>query len=168
MAAISIILRARADERPVETVSREIVAGELPVYKAGKYLTFRVARQDFAMLAECVRGILPMHELAPLETAHEWICGFAAVGGRDFPVVDLRAKLGIAHGSHGREPFIVVVEAGTRLVGFVADRVSEVIAVRQRDFRRGMVRTQGRPRRVLEPEGIMKAEDWRSFGIAPK
>ncbi len=71
-----------------------------------------------------VRGILPVHQMTAIE-AHKWICGFAAVSGRDFPVVDLRAKLGIAHGSHGREPFIIVVETRGRLVGFIADRVSE-------------------------------------------
>jgi purine-binding chemotaxis protein CheW len=154
--------RLRADKRPVETVS-----DALPVYKAGKYLTFRVARQDFAMSADCVRGILPVHEMVALETPHDFICGFAAVGGRDFPVLDLRAKLGIPHGSHGREPFIIVVhaggEAGGRLLGFIADRVSELLDLRARDFRNGAVRGHGRPRRVLDPDRIMTADDWAAF-----
>jgi chemotaxis signal transduction protein len=88
----------------------ETVSDALPVYKAGKYLTFRVARQDFAMSADCVRGLLPVHEMVTLETPHNFVFGFAAVGGRDFPVLDLRAKLDIPHGSDGREPFIIVVE----------------------------------------------------------
>jgi chemotaxis signal transduction protein len=166
MAAVSIILRLHADEAPVETLF-----DEQPLYKAGKYLTFRVARQDFAIYASHVYGILPMHEMTALETAHEWICGFAAVRGRDFPVVDLRAKLEIAHGSHGREPFIIVVqmEAETegKLVGFVADRVSEVLDLRQRDFRNGALRGHGRPRRVLEPGQIMKKEDWSALVFSP-
>jgi chemotaxis signal transduction protein len=145
----------RADEAPVETVS-----DQLPVHKAGKYLTFRVARQDFAMSADCVRGILPVRGMVARETAHACICGFAEMGGREFPVVDLSAKLGIAPGSHGREPFIIAVETTGRIVGFVADRVSELIDLRQRDFRNGAVRTHGRPRKVLDPNQIMKEEDW--------
>jgi len=155
MTAITIIRPFRADMRPVETVS-----DALPAYKAGKYLTFRIARQDFAMNAEHVRGILPVHEMVALETPHDWICGFAAVGGRDFPVLDLRAKLDIARGSQGREPFVVVVETGGRLAGFIADRISEVLDLRTRDFRNGAVRGRGRRRRVLDPDQIMKAEDW--------
>ena len=147
--------RLRADKRRVETVSEP-----LTVYKAGKYLTFRVARQDLAMNADCVSGILPVHEMAALETPHQWICGFAALGGRDFPVIDLRAKLGIPHGSQGREPFIVVVETAGRLAGFIADRVSEVLELRPRDFRNGAVRTHGRPRKVLDPAKIMTDDDW--------
>jgi chemotaxis signal transduction protein len=156
MAAVPIIPRVRADKPPVETV-----------FKAGKYLTFRVARQDFAMNIAFVRGILPVHQMAATE-AHEWICGFAAVSGLDFPVVDLIAKLGIAHGTHGREPFIIVTETGERLVGFIADRVSEVLDLRARDFRDGLVRSRGRPRRVLEPAQIMREEDWSALGLSSR
>jgi len=150
MAANSIIPRNRADEAPVET-------------KPGKYLTFRIARQDFAMNAECVHAILPMHQMAPLEIAHAFICGFAAVSGRDFPVVDLRRKLDLPHGSQGREPFIVVVAIDDRYAGFIADRVSELIDVRQRDFHNGVLRGQGRPRKMLDPRQILKEADWPVF-----
>ncbi len=149
----------------------ETVSYELPVYKAGKYLTFRIARQDFAMSVEYVRAILPMHEMVALETAHHFICGFAVAGGHDFPVIDLRAKLGIAHGSHGREPFIIAVETAVetrgRLAGFVADRVSELLDVRKRDFRNGAVRGHGRLRRILEPDQVMKEEDWSALRVLP-
>ncbi len=111
-----------------------------------------------------VRGILPVNQMTT-GPAHEWICGFAAVGGRDFPVVDLRAKLAIPHGSHGREPFIIVVQHDGRLAGFIAERVSEVLELRARDFRNGMVRTHGRARRVLEPSQIMNEEDWSALGL---
>jgi chemotaxis signal transduction protein len=111
----------------------------------GKYLTFRIAGREFAMDATRVRGILPIHEL----------------GGRDFPVIDLRSKLGLTKASGGRMPCIVVVEVGandeTRLVGFVADRVSDVVQLRKRDLRNGMTRGKGRPRRVLDPDVILRA-----------
>jgi purine-binding chemotaxis protein CheW len=145
----------------------ETVFDEVPAFKAGKYLTFRVARQDFAMTTDRVRGILPMHELSPLHVTHAWLCGFASIAGRDFAVVDLRAKLGIARGSHGREPFIVVVETEGHLVGFIADRVSQVVDARARDFRNGMLRTPGRPRKVLDPDRIMQKEDWAGLLIIP-
>ena len=148
----SIISLMNADEAPVGTVSYE-----LPVYKAGKYLTLRVARQDFALSAEYVRAILPMHEMVALEAAHSYICGFAAVGGRDFPVVDLRAKLGMPHGSRGKDPLIVVVAVEERIAGFIADCVSDVLDLRSRDFRNGAVRGHGRPRRVLDPSQVVSS-----------
>lgn len=111
-----------------------------------------------------VRSILPVHQMKAIE-ADKWVCGFAAVSGREFPVVDLRAKLGIAPGSHGREPFIIVVDTGEKLAGFIADRVSGILDLRARDFRNGVPRTHGRARRVLEPAQVMTAEDWAAFGL---
>jgi chemotaxis signal transduction protein len=154
MTASPIIPRVGADKPRVETVN-----------KAGKYLTFRVARQDFAMNIGFVRSILPVHQMKAIE-ANKWICGFAAVGGIEFPIVDLGAKLGIARGSLGREPFIIVVDTGAKLAGFIADRVSEILDLRTRDFRSGVLRTHGRARRVLEPGQIMTAEDWSAFGLS--
>jgi len=111
-----------------------------------------------------VRAILPVHQMVPAETAGELpICGFAAVIGRDFPVIDLGAKLGIERGSAGREPFIIVVETAEKLVGFIAERVSEILDLRPRDFRNGAVKTKGRPRLVLEPSQIMTEKDWSAL-----
>jgi len=118
------------------------------------------------MSADCVRGILPMHEMVALEKPHHWICGFAAVAGRDFPVLDLTAKLAIPRGPPGREPFVIVVETTGRLAGFVADRVSELLDLRVHDFRNGVVRGRGRPRRVLDPDQIMTAEDWTACELS--
>jgi chemotaxis signal transduction protein len=148
---------------------------------SGQYLTFRVARQDFAMLASRVRGILPAHDviaIVPLRPPDPepglsnsgMICGVATLRGRDFPVVDLRGKLGIAHGSHGRQPCVIVVEVGSesgaRLLGFVADRISEVLMLRDRDFRNGSVRLNGRARRVLNPDLILTEEELKSWNAS--
>ena len=79
-------------------------------------------------------------------------------------MVDLRVKLESRTGSHGREPFIIVVQHEGRLVGFIAERVSEVLELRTRDFRNGMVRTHGRARRVLDPNQIMNQKTGRRWG----
>src|ERR1700687_1823149 len=111
------------------------------------------------MDATRVRGILPIHQLVSRETAPASLCGVAMMGGCDFPVVDLRSKLGLTTAPGGRTPCIVVVEVtatgGARLVGFVADRVSAVVQLRERDFRNGVARTKGRPRRLLDPDQIL-------------
>jgi purine-binding chemotaxis protein CheW len=129
-------------------------------FKPGQYLTFRVAKQDFAIEASTVRAILPLHQMASLNEPHHWIQGFANLSGRDFPVVDLREKLGIEKGSQGRQPCILAVESNGRIAGFIADRVSEVLQLRERDFRHGAVRNHGRARRLLDPDQILTENEW--------
>ena len=133
--------------------SRAALADERSV---GQYITFRIARQVFALDVTRVRGLLPVHDMVALDVPDGWILGVAAIRGIDFPVVDVRGKLGIRHGHQGLRPCIVAVEVGTphgaQMAGFIADRVSEVITVRQRDIQDGTLRTNGRPRRIFNPD----------------
>ena len=117
------------------------------------------------MESKRVRGILTAQEVVPLEHPHPWICGLAIFRGRDLPVVNLRVKLSLPNGVAGRQPCIIVIAVGEecRLIGFIADRVSELITLRERDFRGTMVHTTGRPRRVLDPDQILSEEELLSL-----
>ncbi len=115
------------------------------------------------MEASYLRGLLPIHDLASLNTPHEWLLGFTALRGRDLPVGDVRAKLGLSPGTLGRQPCIVVVEAAGRLAGFVADRISEIVELRERDFHGAVARVNGRARRVLDPAAILTEADFASI-----
>jgi chemotaxis signal transduction protein len=134
--------------------------------QAGKYLTFRVARVEFAVQATRLRGILPATDLQPVAPSFRfpavfgnWTCGFASIRGRDIPVVDLRGQLNLPHGTHGRHPCIIVVDIptleGPRQVGFIADRVANIIHARDRDFVRGRLRFGERSLRVLDPKVLV-------------
>jgi chemotaxis signal transduction protein len=139
--------------------------------RAGQYITFRIAGQDFAMSAARIRGLLPIHDMVSVDPPHplacEWLTGVASVRGHDFPVIDLARKLDLAPGAQGRQPCVIVVEiAGTQLIAFVADRVSELVDFRDRDFRNGGVRSSGRMRRVLNPDTILTQEELHQLGRA--
>ncbi len=126
-------------------------------FRSGQYLTFRVGRQEFAIEAGAVKGILPAHELVSTEhTTPEWLAGEARLRGQVFPVIDLRVKLHLRHGISGRTPCIVVVDNGT-LVGFLADSVSEILHARAHDFRNGKLRS-GRPRQIVNLEDLAVEE----------
>lgn len=133
---------------------------------ASQYLPFRVARHDFALPAACLRAVLPARELEPVAPSPsftrffgEWTCGFVIIRGRDVPVVDLRVRLNLTHGTRGRYPCIVVVEIATedgpRLAGFLADRVAGIVHARERDVVHGKLRFGGRSLRVFDPELLL-------------
>lgn len=124
------------------------------------------------MDASRVRGLIPAYEVTPVEVQAPWIIGVASMRGHDFPVIDLRSKLNLPRGTHGRLPCVVAVEVasskGPCLVGFIADRVSQVVKVRPRDQEGGAVRISGRARRILDPDSILSEEElaglWRGGG----
>jgi chemotaxis signal transduction protein len=131
----------------------------------GEFVAFRVARQSFLMQASRVRHIVPAHGMARLEHSRSCVVGVTSIGGREIPVADLRRKLGISIGiSRSVESYIVVVDiqvdGSAEPIGFLVDRMSGVLTLRERDFRNGSVRLQGRVRRVLDPDEVFSRGDW--------
>lgn len=126
-------------------------------FRSGQYLGFRVGRHEFAIDAERVKGMLPTHELIAPEVrgGPGWFAGTAALRGQKFPVVDLRLKLKLPHGTYGRNPSIVVVDTGSDLAGFLADSIADIIHVRAHEFRNGKIRI-GRPREILDPASLVR------------
>jgi len=125
-------------------------------FHPGKYLTFRLGGQEFAVDATRVKGIVPLHDMEAAESSTDgppWLMGRAAVRGQPFEVMDLARSLGLARRAQGRNPYIIVVdglEAGG-IRGFPVDRVCDVVLARARDYSHGKLRI-GRPRRVLDAD----------------
>ena len=127
------------------------------------YLTFRVARQDLAIEAACVRGILPLTELVPMPCARPGLLGVASMNGRVVNVIDLSAKLRLPSSRPGSQPKIVIFEiaigGGQHMAGFVADRVSNVVVYRARNLHEGILRGIGRPRRLIDFAQMVTEDD---------
>jgi chemotaxis signal transduction protein len=127
------------------------------------YLTFRVARQDLAMEAACIRGILPLTDLEPALAGRSGLLGLTSLKGQMVGVIDLRSRLGLAHAGQGSAPKIVVLEltagTGQHLLGFVADRISDVVVYRDRDLRSGALRGKGRPRKLVDFDQLVGEDE---------
>lgn len=106
------------------------------------------------MEAACIRGILPVTNLEPAAAGRSGLLGITSLKGQVVGVIDLRTRLGLPHTGQGSQPKIVVLEltAGThqQLLGFVADRISDVVVYRDRDLRSGALRGKGRPRKLVD------------------
>ena len=125
-----------------------------------QYLTFRVARRDLALDAECVRAILPIEELIPMPSSRPGVIGVVNMTSGSAVVVDLRARLNLPIASPGPQRRIVVVEAAAgHLAGFVVDRVSDVVRYRSRDVRNGVLHGIGRARRIVEVDQVVSEDD---------
>jgi len=116
------------------------------------YLTFEDRAPGVVLDAACVRGLLRQHDLATPRSTPRVVLGFTRCAAGDLPVVDLARKLGLAHGTRGKRPCIVIVEAeGGRLVGLLCRSRLGDLVLRKRDFSRRVGGVNGRLRRVLAP-----------------
>jgi purine-binding chemotaxis protein CheW len=101
-------------------------------------VTLGIEQEVFGVPVESVLEILDMRPIFRVPEAPRFLLGLIDLRGRSVPVLDLRAKLGLPAIPATETTRILVLEvevAGRALVlGLVADRVFEVMALRADDI----------------------------------
>lgn len=87
---------------------------------------FAIAEEEYGIPIDRVQEINRMTSVTHLPGTPEFVEGIISLRGTLIPIVDLRKRLGFPSREHTSDTRIVVTDAGTRRIGLVADRVSEV------------------------------------------
>ncbi len=103
--------------------------------RAGKYLTFQLASEEYGVEILKVREIIGLMEITNVPQTPHYIRGVINLRGKVIPVLDLRAKFGMDLSEDTDQTCIVVVEVdydGAPVqTGLVVDAVSEVLDVEE-------------------------------------
>ncbi len=101
--------------------------------REGKYLTFALANEEYGLEILKVREIIGYIEVTAVPQTPRYVKGVINLRGQVIPVVDLRAKFGMATAAVTDETCIIVVEiahTGRKFsTGIVVDRVQEVLDI---------------------------------------
>jgi len=102
--------------------------------RAGKYLTFGLADEEYGLEILKVREILGMLEITAVPQTPHYIKGVVNLRGKVIPVVDLRTKFGLESVEQTAETCIIVVDVSGVEMGIVVDRVSEVRNIEEKNI----------------------------------
>jgi purine-binding chemotaxis protein CheW len=96
-----------------------------------QYLTFRLARETFAVDVAKVREILDFVAITKVPQTPEFMRGVINLRGSVVPVVDMKLKFGMEPTEKTVNTCIIVleviIESETTIVGALADSVQEVV-----------------------------------------
>lgn len=92
-------------------------------------VTFEVGAEQFAIDILAVQEINRMMQITKVPQSPPCLEGVINLRGRIIPVIDLRKRFGMEASSRDEDCRIVVVEVQTRVLGFIVDRVNEVLRV---------------------------------------
>lgn len=112
-----------------------IPAGTANAARAGEageqlqLVTFEVGSEEFAIDILSVQEINRMMKITRVPSSPPSVEGVINLRGRIIPVVDLRKRLLLESQAHSKESRIIVVEVSGRTLGFIVDRVNEVLRV---------------------------------------
>lgn len=115
------------------TVANTLEANGVAVadHRAGKYLTFRLGKEDFAIQVLKVREIVGIQDITSVPQMPAYVKGVINLRGKVISVVDLRLKFALAEREYTQRTCIIVVQVQSRGVaiqtGVIVDEVSEVL-----------------------------------------
>ena len=106
--------------------------------RAGKYLTFRLEKEEFAIQVLRVREIMGMQDITAVPQTPPYRKGVINLRGKIVPVIDLRLKFGFPETEATPASCIIVVQLNTGkdtlLMGLLVDAVSEVLNLAAADI----------------------------------
>jgi purine-binding chemotaxis protein CheW len=146
--------------------------------RAGKYLTFQLANEEFGVRVLKVREIMGVQEITAVPQTPHHVKGVINLRGKVIPVIDLRLKFGLPAVEYTQRTCIIVAQitgehSSTILMGVVVDGVSEVLTLAGpeiedtpdfgedigSEYLLGMAKVKGKVKILLDIDRILSAHD---------
>jgi purine-binding chemotaxis protein CheW len=94
-----------------------------------KYLTFRVADEEYGLEIACVIEIVTAHRVTEVPDMPPYLKGVFNLRGRVIPVVDVRARFKLAPRPYDDRTCFVVVQVQDMSVALAVDNVCDVLMI---------------------------------------
>jgi purine-binding chemotaxis protein CheW len=145
--------------------------------RAGKYLTFQLASEEFGIRVLKVREIMGLQEITAVPQTPVHVKGVINLRGKVVPVIDLRLKFGVAAAEYTQRTCIIVTQvqgvSAPVLMGIIVDGVSEVLNLTAAEiedtpdfgeavggqYLLGMAKVKGKVKILLDIDRVLSTQD---------
>jgi len=143
---------------------------------AGKYLTFRLGREEYGLPVLKVREIIKLLDITAVPQAPPHVKGVVNLRGKVIPVVDLRLKFALPPVPYDEQTSIIVVEIqgghAKIQMGVIVETVCEVLSIAvdeieptphfgehvRTDYMRGVAKVKGTVKILLDLDRAFSAD----------
>jgi purine-binding chemotaxis protein CheW len=162
-----------------QQVSKEAALME---HLAGKYLTFKLANEEYGLEILKVQEIIKMMDITRVPRTPEFVKGVINLRGKVIPVVDLRLKFGMQEKEITEKTCVIVVQIAsddsTVTIGTIVDEVSEVLDIDSAEiepapamgsgmdaqFILGMAKARGSVKILLDIDKVLSIDEIAGLG----
>jgi purine-binding chemotaxis protein CheW len=149
--------------------------------RAGKYLTFDLAGEEFGVRVLKVREIMGMQEITAVPQTPPHLKGVINLRGKIIPVIDLRLKFGLPAAEYNQRTCIIVTQvrgdAAQLVMGVVVDGVSEVLTLGAAEiedtpdfgegfaarYLLGMAKVKGKVKILLDIDRVLSSQELQNL-----
>lgn len=100
----------------------------------GKFLTFLVKDEVFAIEIKYVNEILGMQSITKMPKFPDFVKGIVNVRGKIIPIIDVSIRFELQPQPYDERTCIIVVQIGSFTVGMVVDKILEVVYINESDI----------------------------------
>ncbi len=97
--------------------------------KAGKYLTFVLDDRRYAFSIKNVIEIIGIQDITPVPESPSYMKGIINLRGRIIPLIDMRLRFKKEEIPYNKRTSIIIVRIADVDIGFIVDRVEEVVDI---------------------------------------
>lgn len=102
--------------------------------KGGKYVTFSLGNEEYAISINNVPGIVKFQKVTELPHTPNYIIGVINLRGKIIPVFDLRLRFGLPKAEYNKFTVIINTEINNKTMGVIVDRVNDVITLKEEEI----------------------------------
>jgi purine-binding chemotaxis protein CheW len=140
-----------------------------------RYLTFFLGEELYGIDISKVKEIIAMMKITRVPKSHHYIKGVINLRGSIIPVIDTRLRFDIDMAEYGIETAIIIIEIQKINIGFIVDKVEEVMEIESDDtlpkfgfnidieFIKSIGRVRDMIVMILDIEKIFESEEIQNF-----
>ena len=166
----------------VTTLTAEPASAAHTDARAGKYLTFQIANEEFGVGVLKVREIMGLQDITAVPQTPAHVKGVINLRGKVVPVIDLRLKFGLPAAEYNLRTCIIVAQiqasSGAVLMGVIVDGVSEVLNLAAAEiedtpdfgeeaagrYLLGMAKVKGKVKILLDIDKVLSTQELADLG----
>jgi purine-binding chemotaxis protein CheW len=150
---------------------------------ANKHLIFSLGSEEFGIQVLAIKEIIGMQEITTVPRMATHVKGVINLRGQVIPVIDLSLKFSLVPNEYTYRTCIIVVRihssSGDRLIGAIADGVSEVLTISEEDIEAspdfgsgdpvpyllGMAKVNGKVKLLLDIHEVFRTDAVVKIGL---
>ena len=125
--------------------------------KMTQYLTFILDEEHYGIDISNVLEIVGMQKITQMPQQPDYVNGVINLRGRIIPTIDVRTRFNKEKAKYDERTCIIVVDVQETMVGFIVDRVDEVLTIQEESISEPPRFNQDFKGRYVK--GIAKVED---------
>lgn len=145
----------------------------------GKFMTFQTGNEIFGISISYVNEIIVIQPITAIPEVEDYVKGLINLRGKIIPVIDVRARFNLEPIEYTDRTCIIVISVKNMSIGLIVERIAEVENIMDEDivpppkignkdnlqnkFVYGVARTGDTVKLLLDPEKLIKDEDFDSF-----